>query len=87
MLALPQAFSLSLPCLPTVNHCFVKLATTIGVMTIALVLSAVVFGLDLLGLTSLPDHKVELVRSINFTNVLMHGMLSKLLFAGRCMWI
>lgn len=64
------------------NHRFVRLPTTIGVMSIALLLSAAVFLLDWLGLTSLRVRELELVRSIDFAHVLMQGMLSMLLFAG-----
>lgn len=65
-----------------VNRRFVKLPPTIGVMTIALLLSALLFGLDRVGVTALHDYEVALVGSIDFSAVLMQGMLSLLLFAG-----
>jgi CPA1 family monovalent cation:H+ antiporter len=64
------------------NYRFVKLPTTIGVMSIALFLSAVLFGLDRLGLSNLHDRAVLLMQSIDFTGLVMRGMLSMLLFAG-----
>lgn len=64
------------------NHRFVGLPTTIGVMTIALILSFAVIGLDKLGLGQLHDYEVSLLESIDFSDVLMQGMLSVLLFAG-----
>lgn len=64
------------------NHRYVGLPTTIGVMGIALLLSLVLVGLDRLGLSSLRDYEVSLLSSIDFSDVLIQGMLSLLLFAG-----
>ncbi len=64
------------------NHRFVRLPTTIGVMAIALLLSVVLVGLDRLGISGLHDYEEKLIRSIDFSELLMQGMLSLLLFAG-----
>jgi CPA1 family monovalent cation:H+ antiporter len=64
------------------NHRFIGLPSTIGVMGIALLLSSMLFGLDRLGWGALHDYEVSLLSSINFSEVLMQGMLSILLFAG-----
>jgi CPA1 family monovalent cation:H+ antiporter len=65
------------------NHRFVKLPTTIGVMVIALGLSLALLGLDAAGWsTALNDRLRTLVGSIDFSRLLMDGMLSLLLFAG-----
>lgn len=64
------------------NHRFIGLPTTIGVMSIALVLSFTLVGLDKLGMSALRDYEVSLLSSIDFSDVLMEGMLSLLLFAG-----
>lgn len=65
------------------NHRFVRLPTTIGVMVIALVLSLVIVGLDIIGVShALRTYEESLLRSIDFSDVLMQGMLSLLLFAG-----
>jgi len=64
------------------NHRFVGLPPTVGVMGIALLLSLTLFGLDALGFSALHDHLRALVGAIDFTGVLMQGMLSILLFAG-----
>lgn len=65
------------------NHRFVKLPMTIGVMVIALALSLGIVGLDALGLDGgLREYEESFVRSIDFSTVLMQGMLSMLLFAG-----
>lgn len=64
------------------NHRFIGLPTTIGVMGIALLLSFVLFGLDKLGFGALHDYEVSLLSSIDFSELLMQGMLSILLFAG-----
>ncbi|MEZ5463452.1 cation:proton antiporter [Dokdonella sp.] len=65
-----------------VNHRLVGLPTTIGVMAIALILSLALIGLDKLGFSELHDLEVSLLASIDFSDVLMEGMLSVLLFAG-----
>ena len=65
------------------NERYVRLPTTIGVMAIALVISLCLVGLDKLGIAGVARDKVEaMVRAIDFSDVLMQGMLSVLLFAG-----
>jgi CPA1 family monovalent cation:H+ antiporter len=65
------------------NHRFIGLPITIGVMVIALGMSLAIVGLDATGLApSLRAHEEGFLRSINFSSVLMQGMLSLLLFAG-----
>jgi CPA1 family monovalent cation:H+ antiporter len=64
------------------NHRYVGLPTTIGVMGIALLLSFVLLGLDKAGVHALREYEVSLLTSIDFSDVLMRGMLSILLFAG-----
>ncbi|SHE70946.1 monovalent cation:H+ antiporter, CPA1 family [Desulfacinum infernum DSM 9756] len=63
------------------NHRFIRLPTTIGVMAISLLgsLALVAAGPFSLGLQ---QEAVRLVRSIDFDETLLHGMLSFLLFAG-----
>lgn len=59
------------------NHRFVRLPTTIGVMVIALVLSLVIVGLDIIGVShALRRYEESLLRSIDFSDVLIQGMLS-----------
>ena len=65
------------------NHRFVRLPTTIGVMAIALGISLILVALDAFGLDhGLRQYEESFLRSIDFTDVLMQGMLSFLLFAG-----
>ncbi len=65
------------------NYRFIGLPTTIGVMVAALLISLALVGLDLMGLDyGLRQYEESLLRSIDFSNVLMQGMLSLLLFAG-----
>lgn len=64
------------------SHRFLRLPTTIGVMAIAMVLSFVLIGLEKLGISGLHDYEVSLLSSIDFSELLMQGMLSVLLFAG-----
>ncbi|MGY3266428.1 cation:proton antiporter [Lysobacter sp. HA35] len=64
------------------NARFVGLPSTIGVMAIALSMSVLFVLLDRLGFPSLHDLETRLVESIDFSRLLMDGLLSMLLFAG-----
>lgn len=64
-----------------INYRFIKLPTTIGIMVMALVLSTIIMLLPMLGINILPTvHNI--MDSIDFSETLLHGMLSFLLFAG-----
>jgi Na+:H+ antiporter len=65
-----------------VNHRWLGWPTTIGVMAIALAVSLVVLGLDKLGVSTPRGQEHLLLSHIDFSMVLMQGMLSFLLFAG-----
>ena len=66
-----------------VNHRFLRIPTAIGVMAIALFLSLVIVGLHALGLDhGLNAYEKSLLQYIDFSDVLMQGMLSFLLFAA-----
>src|SRR5689334_559913 len=64
-----------------VNYKFIKLPTTIGVMFLALVTSLLMV---LLGefTKSARDLAKQVLDQINFQDLVLHGMLSVLLFAG-----
>ena len=64
------------------NHRFLKWPTTIGVMALALVFSLGIVGLDACGIAGPRIQERALLARINFSDVLMEGMLSILLFAG-----
>ncbi len=64
-----------------INHKYFHLPETIGHMAFALLLSLVSTVLYKLGLFDLQPIKY-IISSINFSEVLLHGMLSFLLFAG-----
>ncbi len=64
------------------NHRFVRLPGTIGVMSIALLLSLGLLGLGQLGYGDLARRAEVLMAGVDFSTVLMQGMLSLLLFAG-----
>ena len=65
------------------NQRFIKLPSAIGVMVIALGLSLCIVVLAIFGWdASLLRYEESFVRSIDFSDVLMQGMLSLLLFAG-----
>ncbi len=65
------------------NHRWTGLPTTIGVMAIAMGISLAIVLLDWFGLDSgVRQYEETFLRSIDFTDVLMQGMLSFLLFAG-----
>ncbi len=65
-----------------VNHRFIGLPTTIGVMLIALVFSLGLVAAGKLGVASVLDRAERLIAEVDFNVALLHGMLSFLLFAG-----
>ena len=64
-----------------VNHQYIGLPTTIGVMLIALVMSLVLIALHYVGF-QLDDQAADLLARIDFNQTVMKGMLAFLLFAG-----
>jgi CPA1 family monovalent cation:H+ antiporter len=64
-----------------INERFMSLPSTIGHMVFALVVSLIMVGLGRLGVIDFSD-AAEFVGGIDFSEVLLHGMLSFLLFAG-----
>lgn len=64
------------------NHRFVRLPNTIGIMMIALLLSLLMLVFGKLGWQELGHQAHQVLRSVDFHKTLMHGMLSFLLFAG-----
>jgi len=63
------------------NYRYFRLPNTIGVMSIALVLSLIVLILGKLGL-GVETWATDFLGNIDFSQFLLHGMLSFLLFAG-----
>jgi len=64
------------------NYRFIRLPNTIGIMMIALVMSLVLLVIGKLGFAELIFYTNKVLRSIDFHEALMQGMLSFLLFAG-----
>lgn len=64
------------------NYRFIKLPTTIGIMLIALLLSLGLLLARYLGWSDLEIRAAAILRSVDFYEALMNGMLSFLLFAG-----
>ena len=64
-----------------VNLRFLKLPATIGLMVISLLVSLSAIALNRFGMVNL-NAASDFVSHIDFSNILMHGMLSFLLFAG-----
>jgi len=64
------------------NHRFVGLPTTIGVMMIALVFSLLLIALGWAGIWSVDEMAERILMRLDFDTALLHGMLSFLLFAG-----
>ncbi len=64
------------------NYRFIKLPNTIGIMIISLFLSIVLLLVGKFGWSDLIFHTNQVLRSIDFHEALMQGMLSFLLFAG-----
>lgn len=65
-----------------VNHRFLRLPTTIGVMAIALAFSVGLVALGWAGFPGIEGRAELILERIDFNLTLMHGMLSFLLFAG-----
>lgn len=65
-----------------VNHRFIGLPTTIGVMVIAMLTSVLIYLLGQFGFADFESQVSAVLGSIDFNKTLMHGMLSFLLFAG-----
>lgn len=65
-----------------VNHRFIGLPTTVGVMAAALLLSLGLIALEYIGFGALHRYETTFLQSIDFSDVLMQGMLSVLLFAA-----
>jgi CPA1 family monovalent cation:H+ antiporter len=64
-----------------VNSRYLKLAPTIGLMLQAFALSLILIGLDLAGVAGAVKAR-NLLNGIDFNQILFHGLLSFLLFAG-----
>ncbi|MDJ0958063.1 MAG: sodium:proton antiporter [Arenicellales bacterium] len=64
------------------NHRYIGLPTTIGVMLIALLLSLALIFIGEMGIAQFDDVAERLLSGVDFDTTLMHGMLSFLLFAG-----
>lgn len=65
-----------------VNHVFIKMQTTIAVMTASLLISLILIILTNSHLIKIEFKIVETLTSIDFGKLLINGMLSFLLFAG-----
>lgn len=64
------------------NHVYLKLPSTIGVMVISITLSLMLLLLGSMGFPLLLQQEKSLLEGIDFSTTLLHGMLSFLLFAG-----
>ena len=64
-----------------INHRYLRLPNTIGLMLIALLVSLGLIALEPLGI-GLKEDARQLLNHIDFDETLLHGMLSFLLFAG-----
>ncbi|MFQ6575393.1 cation:proton antiporter [Pseudomonas sp. UM16] len=82
MLELVAAFICLTTLLTYLNYRFIGLPPTIGVMVTALFFSLLLQGLSVIGYPGLEDRVQSLMSQIDFNDLLMHWMLSFLLFAG-----
>lgn len=64
------------------NHRFIRMPSTIGLMLIALLFSLAIVGLSALGFASIEKRATSIIAGVDFDTALLHGMLSFLLFAG-----
>ena len=66
-----------------INHRFLKFPASIGLMAIALVFSMILIALgELKWIPGLEDSAQSLLESIDFDQLVLHGILGALLFAG-----
>lgn len=65
-----------------VNHRFIRMPATIGLMLIALLFSLSIVGLSALGFSEVEKQVTSIIAGVDFDTALLHGMLSFLLFAG-----
>lgn len=65
-----------------INHRYIKLPTTIGIMLIALLFSVFLLVLSNFGIGVGKEYAARVISGIDFNRTLMDGMLSFLLFAG-----
>jgi CPA1 family monovalent cation:H+ antiporter len=66
-----------------INHRFLKFPTSIGLMAISLVFSLILLALgELKWIPGLEDSARALLESIDFNQLVLHGILGALLFAG-----
>lgn len=65
-----------------VNERFIKMPLSIGVMAITMVVSLLILGVSSYHLYPLDTYARSIVDEIDFSQTLMHGMLSSMLFAG-----
>ena len=82
MLDLAAAFIALTTFFTYLNYRFIRLPPSIGVMVTALLLSLLLQGLAALGFPVLEVEAQELIRQIDFSDVLMTWFLPALLFAG-----
>ena len=82
MLDLVAAFIVLTTLLTYVNYRFIRLPPTIGVMATALIFSLVAQGLSQLGYPLIELEAQEIIRRIDFSDILMTWFLPALLFAG-----
>jgi CPA1 family monovalent cation:H+ antiporter len=79
MLDIAAAFLTITAVLAYFNRRYIGLPPTIGVMVVALTISLAIIGLDKAGFGMLRDYEESLLKSIDFSELLMQGMLSLLL--------
>src|SRR6476620_3288544 len=82
MLDIAAVFLVITAVLAYFNRRYIGFPSAIGVMGIALAVSLMTIGLDKLGFGVLRDYEASLLHAIDFSELLMQGMLSLLLFAG-----
>lgn len=66
-----------------INHRFLKFPTSIGVMAIALVFSLILIALgEMKWVPGIEEYARDLLQSVDFNELVLHGILGALLFAG-----
>ncbi len=65
-----------------VNHRFIRMPSSVAIMVGAIIISLLFVGLEQTSLPLFKTHLNQLIQNVNFSHILLKGMLSFLLFAG-----
>jgi Na+:H+ antiporter len=64
------------------NHAYIRIPSTIAIMSGSLLISLAIIAIDKVSLSPLEAHAIDILQKLDFHKLLMEGMLNFLLFAG-----